>query len=91
MEKENMEFNIRITRKISFFRTFIKEGSNIKDIYDFIYKYIDRNCKPLIPYDFTELKIGEEKDLVFSFPQPQTPIQSVSPKYLTFVDIIRIK
>jgi hypothetical protein len=90
MEK-NMEFNIRIIRKISFFRTFIKERSNIKDINDFIHKYIDKDCKPLIPCDFTKLKIGEEGGLVFPFPRPRTPVQSVNPKYLTYVNIIRTK
>ena len=88
---ENMEFTVRIIRRLSFFKTFIKEESNIKNINDFIYKYIDKDCKPLIPFDFTKLKIGEERGLLFLFPRPQTNIQAGNPKYRTYVDIIRIK
>jgi hypothetical protein len=86
-----MEFTVRITRRLSLFKTFVKEESNIENVNNFIYKYIDKDCKPLFPCDFTKLKIGEEGGLVFPFPRPRTPVQSVNPKYLTYVNIIRIK
>jgi len=86
-----MEFTVRITRRLSLFKTFVKEESNIENVNNFIYKYIDKDRKPLIPCDFTEIKIGEKKRLLFLFPQPLTLIQSASPKYRTYVDIIRIK
>jgi len=88
---ETMEFTVRITCKLSLFKTFIKEETNVQDVNEFIYRYIDKDCEPLIPCDYTELKVGEERGLIFFFPVPKTPVQSLSPKYKTYVDIIRTK
>ena len=85
---ENMEFTVRITQKKFLFKTFIKEESNIKDINNFVYKYIDKNYKLITPCDFTKLNIGEKRILIFSL---LAPVRSIRSKDEIFINIIRTK